>query len=223
MICIAIDGPSGSGKSTVAKALAKKLNFLFLDTGALYRTVAYYFKVKNVNFSLSSEVEKALDEISIKILSSDKGQRILLSGKDITSEIRNEEISVISSKIAAIPKVREHLLKMQRAIARKNNIIMDGRDIGTAVVPNAEVKIFLTASPELRAKRRYLQLNDESIRMEKVLEDLIIRDEKDSTRKICPLRRAEDAILFDSSEFTLEETIDNLLKIIKERIKTLNE
>ena len=223
MICIAIDGPSGSGKSTVAKALAKRLSFLFLDTGALYRTVAYYFKTKNVNFNSNSEVKEALNDISIKILSSDQGQRILLGGKDITSEIRNEEISVMSSKVAAISKVREHLLEIQRAIAKENNVIMDGRDIGTAVMPDAEVKIFLTASPELRAKRRYLQLNDKSIQPEKVLEDLIKRDKQDSTREICPLRIAEDAILFDSSKFTLEETIDNLLKIIKERIKSLNE
>ena len=223
MICIAIDGPSGSGKSTVAKALAKKLNFLFLDTGALYRTVAYYFKTKNVNFNSNSEVEEALNNISIKILSSDQGQRILLRGKDITSEIRSEEISLMSSKVAAIFKVREYLLETQRAIAGKNNVIMEGRDIGTAVMPDAEVKIFLTASPELRAKRRHLQLNDESIQPEKVLKDLIERDNKDLARKICPLKIAEDAILFDSSKLTLEETIDNLLKIIKERIKFLNE
>lgn len=218
MKCIAIDGPSGSGKSTVAKMLAEKLHFTDVNTGALYRAIAYYLKLNNIDYNKVEEVKKVLDLIEIEIKDNKGTKRIILNGIDVSDEIRMEEISLISSKISSYGSVRDHLLKTQRDIARKNNVVMDGRDIGTVVMPNADVKIFLTAAPEVRARRRYEQLKDEHTDFETVLKDLNERDYKDIHRKIAPLRVAKDAIVFDNSNYTVESTVEHILNIIRENI-----
>ena len=217
MICIAIDGPSGSGKSTVSKMIADNLGFIDVNTGALYRAIAYYLKINNIDYKDVNKVCEVLNLIDIKIYGSN--EKIFLNGKDISSQIRSEDISRISSKISSYPKVREYLLETQRKIAKNNNVVMDGRDIGTVVIPHADVKIFLTALPEIRAKRRYNQLKEEQIKFKKLLEDLNKRDYEDIHRKISPLKIADDAIIFDNSKYTVEETVNKLLSIIKEYVK----
>lgn len=220
MISIAIDGPSGSGKSSISKVLAKKLGFISLDTGALYRTIAYFLKNRNVNYKDENSVTQNLQYINMNLRYLNSSQRVFLNDKDVTNDIRSEEISMISSHISAMPCVRNYLLEFQRNMAKKHNIIMDGRDIGTVILPDADVKIFLTASPEVRAKRRYLQLieSGEKAEYNAIVADVIKRDFNDTHRKISPLKQANDAIFFDSSEYDFEQTVDNLLKIIKERI-----
>ena len=217
MVCIAIDGPSGSGKSTVSKILARKLGFVNVDTGALYRGVAYYFYINNVDFRKIENLTQALKDIKIEIENSNHTQKIFLNNEDITDKIRLEKISKIASEVSALSEVRVYLLGLQREIAKNRNVVMDGRDIGTVVIPNAEVKIFLTASPEVRAERRYKQLS-EKVSYSEVLKDINERDMNDSNREICPLRKSDDAIIFDNSSYTLEETADKLLDIIKERV-----
>ncbi len=217
MVCIAIDGPSGSGKSTVSKILARKLGFVNVDTGALYRGVAYYFYINNVDFRKIENLTQALKDIKIEIENSNHTQKIFLNNEDITDKIRLEKISKIASEVSALSEVRIYLLGLQREIAKNRNVVMDGRDIGTVVIPNAEVKIFLTASPEVRAERRYKQLS-EKVSYSEVLKDINERDMNDSNREICPLRKSDDAIIFDNSSYTLEETADKLLDIIKERV-----
>ena len=220
MISIAIDGPSGSGKSSISKVLAKKLGFISLDTGALYRTIAYFLKNRNVNYKDENSVTQNLQYINMNLRYLNSSQRVFLNDKDVTNDIRSEEISMISSHISAMPCVRNYLLEFQRNMAKKHKIIMDGRDIGTVILPDADVKIFLTASPEVRAKRRYLQLieSGEKAEYNAIVADVIKRDFNDTHRKISPLKQANDAIFFDSSEYDFEQTVDNLLKIIKERI-----
>lgn len=220
MISIAIDGPSGSGKSSISKVLAKKLGFISLDTGALYRTIAYFLKNRNVNYKDENSVTQNLQYINMNLRYLNSSQRVFLNDKDVTNDIRSEEISMISSHISAMPCVRNYLLEFQRNMAKKHNIIMDGRDIGTVILPDADVKIFLTASPEVRAKRRYLQLTESGEKAEynAIVADVIKRDFNDTHRKISPLKQAKDAIFFDSSKYDFEQTVDNLLKIIKERI-----
>ncbi len=220
MISIAIDGPSGSGKSSISKVLAKKLGFISLDTGALYRTIAYFLKNRKINYEDENTVAQNLQDININLRYLNSNQRVFLNDKDVTNVIRSEEISMISSRISAMPCIRNYLLEFQRNMAKKHNIIMDGRDIGTVVLPNADVKIFLTASPEVRAKRRYLQLieSGEKAEYNAIVADVIKRDFNDTHRKISPLKQAKDAIFFDSSKYDFEQTVDNLLKIIKERI-----
>ncbi len=220
MISIAIDGPSGSGKSSISKVLAKKLGFISLDTGALYRTIAYFLKTRKINYEDENTVAQNLQDINMNLRYLNSNQRVFLNDKDVTNVIRSEEISMISSRISAMPCIRNYLLEFQRNMAKKHNIIMDGRDIGTVVLPNADVKIFLTASPEVRAKRRYLQLieSGEKAEYNAIVADVIKRDFNDTHRKISPLKQAKDAIFFDSSKYDFEQTVDNLLKIIKERI-----
>ncbi len=220
MISIAIDGPSSSGKSTVSKCLAKKLNFLNIDTGALYRAVAYFLIVNKINCENEPSIVKHLSKIKIDIKNKDYDQKIFLNNEDITNKIRSNDISMIASHISAMPSVRSYLLDLQRNLAKNNNVIMDGRDIGTVVLPNADIKIFLTASPEVRAKRRYKQLirKNENISYEEILNTLNKRDFNDSQRKTAPLKPAHDALIFDNSEYTLNKTVDMLLKIIKERV-----
>ncbi len=210
MINVAIDGPAGAGKSTIAKAAAKQLNYIYVDTGALYRTIALYFKRNNINIE-NADISSVLSGIDIKLSFDDNGeQRIILNNEDVSNLIRTPEISMLSSQVSQIPLVRNFLLETQRNIARSNNVIMDGRDIATVVLPNANVKIYLFASAEIRAHRRYLELLEkgENVDYNDVLSDLNRRDKEDKTRKIAPLKPADDAIMVDTTEYTLEESIE---------------
>ncbi len=220
MISIAIDGPSGSGKSSISKCLAKKLGFVHVDTGALYRTIAYYLCKNNVDYSNSEKVCENLKDIDIKVKFSNNNQNVFLNGVNVTDKIRSADISMASSRISSMPLVRRFLLDLQRNIAKENNVIMDGRDIGTVVLPNSEVKIFLTASPEVRAKRRYNQMvaDDPRINFSDVLKNINERDFNDTHREISPLKISDDAVVFDNSNLTFDQTVNSILKIIKERI-----
>ncbi len=220
---IAIDGPSGAGKSTLAKMLAEKLGFLYVDTGAIYRTVGLYAFRKGVEPVDSSAVIALLGEIAIDLRHGEDGlQRMYLNGEDVTDEIRRHEISSYASNVSAIPAVRAFLLQMQRDLASRQNVIMDGRDIGTVVLPDADVKIFLTASPRDRAGRRHaeLLLRGQNCDQDTILADIIQRDENDSCRSAAPLRQAEDAVLVDTTGNSLEESFKMLLATIKERMDT---
>lgn len=220
MISIAIDGPSGSGKSSISKCLAKKLGFVHVDTGALYRTIAYYLCKNNVDYSNSEKVCENLKDIDIKVKFSNNNQNVFLNGVNVTDKIRSADISIASSRISSMPLVRKFLLDLQKDIAKENNVIMDGRDIATVVLPNSEVKIFLTASPEVRAKRRYNQMvaDDPKINFSDVLKNINERDFNDTHREISPLKISDDAVVFDNSDLTFDQTVNSILKIIKERI-----
>ena len=221
MISITIDGPSGSGKSTIAKLLAEKLGFLTLDTGALYRTVAYYFFKNNIDYKITNNVIKNLKNINISVHHKNGIQLIYLNEEDVTNFIRTPEISTIASDVSAIPEVRKFLINIQRDFAKTHNVVMDGRDIGTVILPNADIKFFLTASPENRAQRRYNQLLKKNPNKKVVLKDIMKsinnRDFNDSNRKISPLTPAKNAIIVDNSFLSVEETIDIFLNTIKER------
>ncbi len=219
MINVAIDGPAGAGKSTISKGAAKELGFIYVDTGALYRTIALC-AVRNGIIDNSEEVVKMLDEIEVKLGFENGVQCVYLNGEEVSPYIRTPEISMGASKVSAIPKVREYLLDLQRNIAKENNVIMDGRDIGTVVLPNAECKIFLTATPECRAKRRYKELIEkgEDVKYEDVLADVNERDYNDSHREIAPLKPSEESVIADTSELTLDESVALIVKIIKEHM-----
>ncbi len=221
MYKIALDGPSGSGKSVMAKAVAKRLNILYVDTGALYRAIGLYMFRNNVDITDADAVNANLGNIDLKLTQSEEGQIVFLNGENVNGDIRLPEISMYASKVSAIPKVREFLLDIQRNTAKTNNVIMDGRDIGTVIFPDAEVKIFLFASDEVRAKRRYLELKEKGIATtyEEVLSDMLKRDENDRTRAVAPCLPAEDAVMLDSSTLNIEETINAILGIINKRIK----
>ncbi len=220
MISIAIDGPAGAGKSTIAKEVAKELGFIYVDTGALYRTVGYYILKQGENPADREEVLKRLPEIEISLCFQDGWQRVLLCGKDVSEEIRSPEVSMAASDVSAIKEVRDFLFDLQRNLARSNNVLMDGRDIGTVVLPNAQIKIFLTASSRERARRRYQQLNRKGIDVtfEEVLEDIERRDYQDSYRAVAPLVPAKDAVIVDTTGNTLKESIQHLTHLIKERL-----
>lgn len=215
-IAVAIDGPSGAGKSTIARTVAKKLGFIYVDTGALYRTIGLYVFRQGFDALNSDEVINLLKNINIELKYVNDTQCVYLNDEDVSEQIRTPEISVFASRVSVIPKVREFLLDMQREIAKNNNVIMDGRDIGTVILPNAEVKIFLTASAQKRAERRYKELCEKDIQtsLEEVLSDMIKRDEKDSSRSIAPLKQADDAVLLDTSELNLSQSIDAVINII---------
>lgn len=219
MITIAIDGPSGSGKSTISKIIAKKMGFINVDTGALYRTIAYFFLENKINYKEKSKVLKNLNNISVSLKNENFSQTIFLNGVDVTQKIRTNEISMVSSEISVIPEVRQFLLKLQRDIAKENNVVIDGRDIGTVVLPNADVKIFLTADPKVRAKRRYNQLisKGHSTTFDEILELINKRDYNDIHRKISPLKKADDAILVDNSNLNQKNTVDKLMEIIEKK------
>ncbi len=219
MINVAIDGPAGAGKSTISKGAAKELGFIYVDTGALYRTIALC-AVRNGIIDNSEEVVKMLDEIEVRLGFENGVQCVYLNGEEVSPYIRTPEISMGASKVSAIPKVREYLLDLQRNIAKENNVIMDGRDIGTVVLPNAECKIFLTATPECRAKRRYKELIErgEDVKYEDVLADVNERDYNDSHREIAPLKPSEESVIADTSELTLDESVALIVKIIKEHM-----
>lgn len=217
-INIAIDGPAGAGKSTIARRAAAELGFIYVDTGALYRSVAYFCISHDVDLNAPDKVEAALSDISPELRFIDGVQHVFVNGEDVSDRIRTPEVSMGASKVSAIPAVRAFLFDLQKKIARENNIIMDGRDIGTVVLPDADLKIFLTASPEARADRRYKELADKSdaLSYDEVLADIIKRDHDDSTRAIAPLRQAEDAVLCDTTELTLEESVEMIIRMIKE-------
>ena len=219
MISVAIDGPSGAGKSTIAKAAAKQLGLIYVDTGALYRTVGYAMARENVNLSDEEALKQALSKIEVTFSYDAQGtQRVFLNGEDVSEKIRTPEMSMMASKVSALGKVREFLFDLQRDTAKRQSVVMDGRDIGTVVLPDANVKIFLTASPETRAKRRYQELVEkgEQVTYEDVLKDVIQRDYNDSHREIAPLKQAEDAVLLDTSEYTLEQSIAAVIRLIEE-------
>lgn len=218
-INIAIDGPSGAGKSTISKEIAKQLGYIYIDTGAMYRTIGVYAKQKNISLENIAEITNQLKNIDISIKYNNDMQRMYLNGADVTDEIRLNEISMYASKVSAIPEVRGFLLDMQRELAQNSNCIMDGRDIGTVVLPGAQIKIFLTASDEDRAKRRYdeLVLRGEEISYEKVLSDIRERDERDSSRDIAPLKPADDAVIVDTSGNTFEQSVERIKEIINQK------
>jgi len=217
----AIDGPAGAGKSTIAKAAAKALGFLYVDTGALYRAIAYYVISRGGDIKDSEQVAEYLSEITPELKYVEGVQHVFVNGEDVNDKIRTPEVSMGASAVSAMPAVREFLFELQRKIARENNVIMDGRDIGTVVLPNADVKIFLTASAEERARRRYNELSEKGdcTPFAAVLAEVNERDYNDSHRSIAPLKQAEDAVLCDTTDVTLEAAVDMVLKIISERIK----
>lgn len=217
---IAIDGPSGAGKSTISKLLAKDLGFIYVDTGAIYRTVGLYVFRREITPTDAKAVENILSEINIEIKHIGGMQCIFLNGEDVSEKIREHIISKYASDVSAIPAVRAFLLEMQREFARRENVIMDGRDIGTVVLPDADIKIFLTATDEDRAKRRYEELfaKGQSITFEKVLSDMRIRDEQDSKRAVAPLAAADDAIEVDTTGNTLEKSVSVIKEIILKRL-----
>lgn len=221
MIAIAIDGPAGAGKSTIARAAAKELGFIYIDTGALYRTIALFFIREGVDIADKGQVASALSKINADISFSGGEQQMILNGENVSGLIRTPEVSMMASSSSALPEVREFLLDRQRSLAREHNVIMDGRDIGTVVLPDANIKIFLTASPEIRARRRFDELVEKGVQVtfEEVLEDLNQRDYQDSHREIAPLKPAEDSVVADTSGKTLEEAIEYLLSIIKSKIQ----
>ena len=218
---IAIDGPAGAGKSTIAKRLAKELGYYYVDTGAIYRTVAYFMDLLGVSPKDVDGVERYIDELTIQIEYDEEGkQHMIMNGMDVTGEIRTQDISQKASLVSAHAVVREVLLDMQRDVAKSHNVIMDGRDIGTVVLPKADVKIFLTASAEVRAKRRHAELLAKGGKdsYEKVLADMKIRDHQDSTREIAPLKPAKDAILVDTSELDVDGVVAAIRKIVSEKV-----
>ncbi len=217
-INIAIDGPDGAGKSSVSKEIANILGYIYIDTGALYRAIAYYTYSKGVEDFSDTKVVELLDEIDIQLRYIDNVQRVFVNGLDVSDYIRTPNISLGASKVSAIPEVRSFLLCLQRDIAESNNIIMDGRDIGTVVLPNADLKIFLTASAEERANRRYNQIKDtpNCPCWEEILEDINQRDYNDTHREIAPLKRSDDAILLDTTNMNQDETIAHILSLIRE-------
>ncbi|MBQ2865495.1 MAG: (d)CMP kinase [Clostridia bacterium] len=216
---VAIDGPSGAGKSSIAKALAKKLNIIYVDTGAIYRTVGLYVYRHNVDSKDEDSIIAMLSDISVSLDYVDGVQHIFLNGEDVSDLIRTETISRYASDVSAIPEVRAFLLNLQRDMAKENSVIMDGRDIGTVVLPDAEVKIFLTASAEVRARRRFKELTEkgETVTFDEVLAAIITRDRNDSSRATAPLKAADDAVILDNSDINASETLDRVIDIIRSK------
>lgn len=217
MFAIAIDGPSGAGKSTLAKSLAKELGFLYVDTGALYRTIGLYMSRQGVDLSDSQAVIAALPGVELSLAYQEGSQHVFLNGQDVSSDIRQPSVAMAASMVSAIPAVRAFLLETQRGMARVNNVIMDGRDIGTVILPDAQVKIFLVSNPETRAKRRCLELQEKGVNscFEEVLAGMAERDRKDATRATAPAVAAPDAVLLDNSGLDLPGTVAAALEIIR--------
>ena len=219
MSSIAIDGPAGAGKSSIAKALSKRLGYIYIDTGAMYRAVALFFVENNVSDGTDSRIESLLEKLEISIKYEDGAQKVILNGEDVTGKLRLEEIGKLASKFSAIGSVREKLVALQRKLAQKENVVMDGRDIGTVVLPNADFKIYLSASSKVRAKRRYLELLEKGhtdLDINEIEDEIIKRDEADMNREISPLKQADDAYYLDSSDMTLEEVVSKILSMVKE-------
>ena len=221
-INVAIDGPGGAGKSTISKAVAKKLGIIYVDTGALYRTVGYFARENGLSVEdvkISDLITPLLDKISIEIKYADGTQHVILNGEDLGDKIRQPDISMYASAVSSVPNVRAFLLEAQKELARKNSVIMDGRDIGTVILPGADVKIFLTASNEARATRRYNELvaKGQNVKYEDVLSEMNQRDHADSTRAAAPLKAADDAIYFDNSDYDFEGSVEYIIKLIEDR------
>lgn len=212
---VAIDGPAGAGKSTIAKLVAKEKGYVYVDTGAMYRGLAIHFLENGIEAEEKEKIAEACKDADVTIRYEDGQQQVYLNGKNITAKLREEAVGNMASKSSAIPEVRAKLLELQRELARKENVIMDGRDIGTCVLPDADVKVFLTASVETRAKRRYDELVEKGVScdLEEIARDIAERDERDSTREIAPLKQAEDAVLVDSSHMTIEEVVAAIVKL----------
>ena len=209
---VAIDGPAGAGKSTIAKLVAKKKGYIYVDTGAMYRGLAIHFLKKKADPEDRQAVAEACRDAEVTIGYEDGVQQIYLNGENVTGMLRTEEVGNMASKTSAIPEVREKLLELQRSLAREKDVIMDGRDIGTNILPNADVKIYLTASVETRARRRYDELKEKGTycSLDEIARDIRERDERDMTREIAPLKKAEDAILVDSSDMTIQQVVDEI-------------
>lgn len=221
-VSIAIDGPSGAGKSTLARALAKEKGYLYVDTGAIYRTIGCYVLRCGVNPADEAEVLRLLPQAKVELRrGEEETQRMILNGEDVSEEIRFPEVSKYASVVSAYPGVRAYLLEMQRELARNHSVVMDGRDIGTVVLPDADVKIFLTASVEIRAKRRYLELSERRTpeTLEQVRSEIVQRDWDDSHRAASPLRQAEDAVAVDTTEMNFQESLAALSKVVEEALK----
>lgn len=212
---VAIDGPAGAGKSTIAKLAAKKLDFIYVDTGAMYRGLAIHFLKKGIGPEETERIAEACKDADVTIGYENGVQQVYLNGENITDQLREEAVGNMASRSSAVPQVREKLLELQRTLAKKQNVIMDGRDIGTCVLPDADVKIFLTASVQTRAMRRYEELQAKGIdcNLEEIAKDIQDRDRRDSTREIAPLKQAEDAVLVDSSDMTIDEVVDRILSL----------
>ena len=218
---IAIDGPAGAGKSTLARALARELGYLYVDTGAIYRTVALRAREAGADPSDPEQVAPLLEDLDLRMdYGGDGVQRMYLSGRDVTETIRENEVSALASQVAALPAVREFLLDFQRKQAREHDVVMDGRDIGTVVLPQAGVKIFLTAAPEARARRRTLELHQrgQDADFDEILREIRRRDEQDENRPVAPLRQAEDAVLLDTTNLDLKGSLEALLTLVRERL-----
>lgn len=220
MISIAIDGPAGAGKSTLSRKAAKALGFIYVDTGALYRAVGLKFLKSGADEKLECDIEDILSDTKVDIRFIDNEQHVFLDDNDVNDEIRTPKASMMASAVSAKPPVRAFLLEMQRLLAKENNVVMDGRDIGTVVLPDATVKIFLTASAETRAERRYKELIEKGseVTYDEVYEDMLKRDYNDTHRPIAPLKQADDAVLADTSECTFDESLELILSIVKERL-----
>lgn len=218
MISVAIDGPAGAGKSSLSRKVSEKLGFIYVDTGALYRTVGLKFSKTGVDTELNCDIDGILENTTVDIKFVDGEQRVFLDGNDVSDEIRTPTASMMASAVSARPQVRAFLLEMQRKLARENNVVMDGRDIGTVVLPNATVKIYLTASAKARAERRYKELIEKgtNVTFQEVYDDMVQRDYNDMNREIAPLKQAEDAVLADTTECDFDESLQLLLKIVKE-------
>lgn len=222
-INVAIDGPSGAGKSTMARLLAQQLGFVYVDTGAMYRSIGLYAKRAGIGLEEIEAIVPRLPEITIQLRYTDGVQHIFLNGEDVSEEIRTEIISRYASAVSTLAPVREYLLELQRGLARDHDVIMDGRDIGTVILPHAQVKIFLTASAEERARRRYQELLEKSqaVEYDQVYQDLLARDEKDTSRAAAPLKPAADAVQLNSTAYTLEETLERMKTIIGEKTQNV--
>ena len=221
-IAVAIDGPGGAGKSTISKEIAKRLGIIYVDTGALYRTVGYFIRENGLSVAdsrVSELVTPLLDRINIEIAYVDGAQHVILNGEDLGDKIRQPDISMYASACSSVGTVRAFLLEAQKKLARENSVIMDGRDIGTVILPQADVKIFLTASDSARADRRYKELiaKGQEVKYEDVLRELVERDAADSSRAVAPLKPADDAHIFDNSEYTFEESVDYIINHIAEK------
>ena len=215
---IAIDGPAGAGKSTIAKRLAKKLGFIYVDTGAMYRAMAYYFLQHNIDAKDENAIAAACPDVDVTITYENGEQQVLLNGENVNGVIRNEEVGNMASSTSVYPVVRKKLVELQRQLAKSADVIMDGRDIGTCVLPDAQVKIYLTASSATRAKRRYDELTEKGVSCDlaEIEKDIIDRDYRDMHRETSPLRQAEDAVLVDSSEMNIDEVVDAIYQVYSE-------